>query len=577
MPYQPSLFDRDLHTGTNIFDICKSLNCSCNTPGWPDRFGDGLLRYLNNRGETPIRTLSLFSGAGGLDIGFHDLGFDIIESVEIESKFAETLRMNSGDGKKFSNCKVNCIDIRDYDGDNIGRIDFIIGGPPCQTFSAAGRRASGVAGISDVRGVLFREYVRLLTKLRPRGFLFENVYGIIGAQNGEVWEEIRRSFEEVGYKLHYMILDAADFGVPQHRERLIIVGLKSGAFRFPRPTHGPDSRGIPFYNAGTAIEGLSLSPEERKTGIAGRFGNLINDIPPGLNYSFYTSEMGHPYPIFAWRSKFSDFMYKADPDEPVRTIKAQGGQYTGPLHWDSRYFSVSEFKRLQTFPDDYAINGSRLVAIHQIGNSVPPQLARMLALSIRIQVFGTDFPFELELLPEQPTLSFRKRKRELTATYRKKAAEAIKKLYAPADTVLFTFTDRDFFATLSDRFKYSESNQNGDFHVRVMWSDELAINVDEIGLTQTEITTVKISPLPKWNLPVKNIMLMVNSNNWFGVTMAWKVLDRELSTNKIKADLVQLNGYYQYPSKLNCELIETSLPTPKYSRRYCRAKWSVEI
>ena len=84
-------------------------------------------------------------------------------------------------------------------------------GPPCQTFSAAGRRASGVLGTTDARGVLFREYVRLLTQLKPKGFLFENVYGIVGAQNGEAWEEIRKSFEEVGYKLHYMILDAAEF------------------------------------------------------------------------------------------------------------------------------------------------------------------------------------------------------------------------------------------------------------------------------------------------------------------------------------------------------------------------------
>ena len=121
-------------------------------------------------------------------------------------------------------------------------------------------------------------------------------------------------------------------------------------------------------------------------------------------------------------------MYKADPEEPVRTIKAQGGQYTGPLHWDSRYFAVDEYKRLQTFPDDYKINGSRLVAIHQIGNSVPPQLARMLALAIRIQVFETKFPFQLELLEDNTTLSFRKRKRELTASYRKKAAAAIKSI-----------------------------------------------------------------------------------------------------------------------------------------------------
>jgi len=560
MPYKRSLFDEEIQTGLNIFDICATLNCSCNTPGWPDQFGKALLQYLNHSGVEPIRTLSLFSGAGGLDIGFHDLGFDIIESVEIETKFAETLKINSGQGRKFNNSKVNCIDIRDFNATNVGDIDFIIGGPPCQTFSAAGRRAAGVLGTTDARGVLFREYVRILTQLKPVGFLFENVYGIVAAQNGEAWEDIKRSFEEVGYKLHYMILDAADYGVPQHRERLIIVGLKHGKFNFPRPTHGPDSCGTPFYNAGTAIRGLELSDDERKIGINGRFGKLINDIPPGLNYSFYTAEMGHPNPIFAWRSKFSDFMYKADPEEPVRTIKAQGGQYTGPLHWDSRYFAVPEYKRLQTFPDDYQINGSRLVAIHQIGNSVPPQLARMLALAIRMQVFGTKFPFDIELLPENATLSFRKRKRELTASYRKKASEAISVLYQNSETEPIAYKNREFYATLSNRFKYTESDQNGDFHIRVMWSDILVINVTESDLKRSEATKIKILPYTKWDMPVRSIMFVVNSENWIGVTMAWKVLDRELIRNNIKADLVQLNGYYQYSSKLNCELIETTLP-----------------
>lgn len=92
--------------------------------------------------------------------------------------------------------------------------------------------------------------------------------------------------------------------------------------------------------------------------------------------------MGHPNPIFAWRSKFSDFLYKADPNVPVRTIKAQGGAYTDPVHWDNRFFAYPEYKRLQTFPDDYEISGTKQIAIKQIGNSVPPQMARMMAIAI---------------------------------------------------------------------------------------------------------------------------------------------------------------------------------------------------
>lgn len=554
---QFTLFDLEPQiNGNNAIDICRMMNCECNTPGWPDVFGRSLSEFLASNNEPKIRTLSLFSGAGGLDIGFHDLGFDIVASVEIEEKFCETLKLNSGEGKKFENSTVNCIDIRKFSSDGLGHIDFIIGGPPCQTFSAAGRRASGVLGTTDARGVLFKEYVRLLQELQPKGFLFENVYGIIGAQNGEAWAEIKQAFSEVGYKLFYRILDAADYGTPQHRERLIIVGLKTGSFRFPRPTHGPDSIGnIPFYNAGEAVSGLKLTDDEKKIGINGRFGHLINDIPPGLNYSFYTEELGHPVPIFAWRSKFSDFMYKADPEMPVRTIKAQGGQYTGPLHWDSRYFAYSEFKRLQTFPDDYDISGSRLIAIKQIGNSVPPQLARMLALAIRIQVFGTQFPFELSLLSDSEELSFRKNKRQLTEYYRKKATAAIES--KRSTQVSKFFESKSFYAKLSDKFKYQDNLTEGDYFVSVEWGDNLLISVN----CKDNLPNVKvlIKPAVSWTLPIKSITLEVNAKNWFDVTVAWKVLDRELIYKSLKADLVQLNGYYQYDSQLNCEYIKCDL------------------
>lgn len=558
---EPSLFEgMNVCEYDSISDICASLGCDYGVPGWPDKFGDAIYKYLKDNDYKPIRTLSLFSGAGGLDIGFHDLGFDIIESVEIEQKFCNTLFLNSGEGKKFSSSKPNCIDIREYSGDNLGDIDFIIGGPPCQTFSAAGRRQGGVLGTTDARGVLFREYVRLLKKIQPKGFLFENVYGIVGAQNGEALKEIKQGFSDVGYKLYYRILDAADFGVPQHRERLIIVGLKEGSFKFPRPIMGSDSiNKEPFYSASCAISGLKLTEEERAIGITGRFGSLINDIPPGLNYSFYTKELGHPNPLFAWRSKFSDFMYKADPDTPVRTIKAQGGKYTGPLHWDTRYFALSEFKRLQTFPDDYEISGVKQVAVHQIGNSVPPQLARMMALAIRIQVFGTVFPFNIEFIPDGVVLSFRKNKKDLTAYYKTKAKEAIERLYAKDQSC--KVENSTFYLSLSEKFKYISSTETGDYIVSVRWSNKsLCIDLKPSKLKQeTTASIIMIKPHFRWTIPVEFIKLQVHSSDWFAVTAAWRVLDRVLIDNKLKADLVQLNGYYQYKSQLDCTLETTTL------------------
>lgn len=552
---QLTLFDA-LQPGNTFSEICSELACEYTTPGWPDVFGKAIAKYLRSSGAKKIRTLSLFSGAGGLDIGFSDAGFEIVESVEIENKFCQTLMRNSGEGRYFENAKVNCIDIREFSSAHLGRIDFIIGGPPCQTFSAAGRRANGVLGTSDARGVLFREYVRLLQELSPVGFLFENVYGIIGAQGGKPWQEILNSFYEVGYKLYYRIVDAADYGVPQHRERLLIVGLKDGVFQFPRPTHGPDSMDQnPFYNAGTAVSGISIVEEDGKLELSGRYGNLLNDIPPGLNYSFYTEEMGHPNPIFAWRSKFSDFLYKADPDVPVRTIKASGGAYTGPFHWENRCFSYREFKRLQSFPDDYEISGNKQTAVKQIGNSVPPQLARMMALAIRQQVFHTDFPFTLPLLTPDEELSFRRRKRDLSIEYRKKAEMAIAKLKS-SEVVMPE--SHSYYCNITSSFCFEEvGKEESKYHVDVKWGTTLSIEIRQTNGSNVPLWMhLDISPNNSdWVLASDRVSIDVYAADTTAFTIAWKAFERELVVNSIKADLVQLNGYYQYTPKLRCSCV----------------------
>lgn len=534
--------------------ICDSLNVENNTPAWPDRFGYKIKEWLKTNNLPTIRTLSLFSGAGGLDIGFSDVGFDIVSSVEIEEKFCDTLKLNTGDGKWFNNSKVNCVDIRNFSGKGLGCIDFIIGGPPCQTFSAAGRRANGVLGTSDARGILFREYVRLLKELSPKGFLFENVYGIIGAQGGTAWKEILQAFSDVGYKLYYRVVDAADYGVPQHRERLLIVGLKEGNFKFPRPTHGPDSPDqMPFYNAETAIEGIVSRETDESNRLQGRYADLLDSIPPGLNYSFYTEKMGHPNPIFAWRSKFSDFLYKADPDAPVRTIKASGGAYTGPLHWENRFFNYEEYKRLQTLPDDYEISGKKQIAVKQIGNSVPPQLARIMAIAIRQQVFDTDFPFKLELLEDFEKLTFRNRKGKLSSVYKKKAEIAIKTLKSKDNVLPDSY---EYYCSLQPNFRFRQTEmENAHFKISVEWQNELRICVRAVNETETS-EKIKITVMPRdgnWTLGVNQVILSVRTKNVIAFTAAWKAFEHELIVNSIKADLVQLNGYYQYPPKLLCD------------------------
>jgi DNA (cytosine-5)-methyltransferase 1 len=180
--------------------MLRELNVT-QKPGWPDAFGSSLRRWLQENGVARVPTLSLFSGGGGLDIAFHDAGFDIVELVEIDPRFAATLAENAKPGRLLAGGNVICADIRTYNPSADLKVDFIIGGPPCQTFSAAGRRASGVKGTSDPRGTLFEDYVRILKQLRPKAFLFENVYGIVGAEGGEPWKQIQAAFCDAGYDI----------------------------------------------------------------------------------------------------------------------------------------------------------------------------------------------------------------------------------------------------------------------------------------------------------------------------------------------------------------------------------------
>lgn len=512
----------------------------------------------------PIRTLSLFSGAGGLDIGFRQAGFHAVEMVELEERFVATLHANCGDGGLFGDARPICRDVREYAPPAKSQIDFIIGGPPCQTFSAAGRRAGGVLGTTDERGQLFMTYVALLKRLKPRGFLFENVAGITGANGGRDWLEICAAFRSAGYRVTHRVLDSADFGVPQHRERMFIVGTRDAEFAFPRPTHGPDSPGaLPHYSAGNAVADSPRDEYEGPVGVNGRYGNLLAEIPPGLNYSFFTEKLGHPRPVFAWRSKFSDFLYKADPERPVRTIKAQGGQYTGPFHWDNRPFSIAEFKRLQTFPDAFKIVGGRSAAIHQIGNSVPPQLARTLALSILAQVFDAKIPLDLPLLQPDDELSFRSLKRKRSAYYADLAgSSAAVAMSAAVSTppVANRVKARAYRAEMTTGFRLLERPTLFE-GMRVEFKptqSQWLIRVTDTGKMSSEPTfsvVVSSQYSAMWSVPAERVLLEGASLDGETFTACWKAFEVELQRNHLKADLVQLCGYYQYQPLIQAELV----------------------
>ena len=507
---------------------------------WPDHFGR-IIKELSIP-KKKINVLSLFSGAGGLDIGFHDAGFNIIDCVEIEENFIETLKLNK---KKYYFKKLSCIDIKNYESPS-EKVDFIIGGPPCQTFSAAGARANGVSGTDDDRGNLFQEYVRILKEVKPKGFLFENVYRIVGAQGGKPWEEIQKAFRKVGYKLFFRILDFADYGVPQHRERLIIVGLKEGEFLFPRPSHGPDSNNNKsYYNAGKAVLNIKKTKDHAK--FNGHHSHLLELIPPGLNYSFFTEKLGHPEPIFSWRSKFSDYLYKADPKKPVRTIKANGGQYTGPFSWENRHFTIDELKRLQTFPDNYTINGNNRIVLRQIGNSVPPQASRLLSLAVLDQVFGFELPFRIDYLSPHIKLGFRSRRSLLTKHYANIARKCHSKNGRKDKYKIIKSKKSITKKWINDKLTLNKDTDGKGFYFNeIISKDTWKISISESEQKKNIQYIIKIKDLSIFDkLNINQIIFESSTNNPKSLTAIWKYLEQFLNKNNLKDDLVQLFGYYQ--------------------------------
>lgn len=368
-----------------------------------------------------IKVLSFFTGAGGLDLGFDYAGFEVLYATDIEDDCCKSLELNKG-SLISEETSIQRKDIREINPESLpNNVDLIIGGPPCQSFSASGRRAGGAAGRLDDRGTLFEAYCRIVKHVQPKAFLFENVRGILGTNKGEDWRIIVQSFEKLGYKINYRILDALDYGAPQQRERMIMVGHKlENDFLFPFPLFGPDSISkMPHLTPEEVLNGI-VDDDENKESLklsSGKYSALLPLVPPGENYLFFTEKRGYPEPIFAYRSRFSDFLYKASPNLPIKTLIASPGKYTGPFHWENRRFTVREYMRLQGFPDSYKFFGNRDSVIKQIGNSVSPKLSFQLALSIAKQVFNKKI--NIALMSPDYTLSFDKRKGKKAANTKK--------------------------------------------------------------------------------------------------------------------------------------------------------------
>lgn len=387
----------------------------------PDRRSSGLQLRLDGVGVRALgrearqtesvdvgSAISLFTGAGGLDLGTEAAGFRTAVAVEWDHDAADTAEKNAGvyfpglrevvradlfplatgRGKGLTTADI----LRAGGFEARDRPDLLVGGPPCTAFSKSGFWLDWKRDGADPAASLLQAYTTVLAEARPRFFILENVYALTfdNQASRPAFERLQAEITAAGYRFRWRVLNAADYGVPQARPRLFVVGSRRGEPlpELPHPTHhghwerrktggGP----LPHVASRAALDGLVTDPEPEEI-VRGRWGHLLPGIPPGENYLHYTAERGHPEPIFEWRSRYWSFLLKLDPNKPSPTIQAQPGPNVGPFHWDNRRLRVGELRRLFTFPDDYDFVGKRSSVQSQIGNSVPPRLAQAVAEQI---------------------------------------------------------------------------------------------------------------------------------------------------------------------------------------------------
>jgi DNA (cytosine-5)-methyltransferase 1 len=364
-----------------------------------------------------LKTISLFSGIGGLDFGFEAAGFETRVALELDKTSCRTIRLNrdwtliEGD--------INDVSSRDVLSAaqlTVGEADMLIGGPPCQPFSKAGYWARGDSlRLDDPRADTLTGYLRILRDTQPRAFLLENVYGLAYAGKDEGLRHILDGIDQINrdvgtrYKVSWRVLNCAEYGVPQVRERVFLIGARDGRdFRFPEATHAKNGaiegelfcRKELFRTAWDALGDLPRPTTEEVEALrpGGRWGDLLPSIPEGENYLWHTNRGGGE-PLFGWRTRYWSFLLKLSKRLPSWTIQAQPGSAIGPFHWDSRRLTFAELCRLQTFPDGLKIDCGRTEMQRMLGNAVPSLVAEVLAREVRRQLLDAPVFEQLKLLP----------------------------------------------------------------------------------------------------------------------------------------------------------------------------------
>lgn len=338
-----------------------------------------------------MNAIDLFSGAGGLTIALKESGFNVVLANEINKRFAETHSYN------FPEIPMIEQDIKELTAETIHKIigdqevDLVVGGPPCQGFSIFGKRrfvnTQGYEPKTDPRNHLVYEYIRIVKELKPKFFFMENVKGFTNLDNGLFLEEVKNQFSALGYNnIWWKIVCAADYGVPQERYRMFMIGNRLGIdFEEPCQTHYPINSGfIPAYTTvGDAIMDLvgkehkvaNHVPLEHKPVVAARYGYVkegcklnIAELPPELAAA--TRKDSKTGTV----ANYSHVYKRLDRKKPSTTMVP--GHNAFPIHPTlNRTLTAREAARIQTFPDTHVFFGTRQEQCIQVGNAVPPKMA----------------------------------------------------------------------------------------------------------------------------------------------------------------------------------------------------------
>ena len=325
------------------------------------------------------KVVSLFSGCGGLDLGFHLEGYNTIWANDFNHFACETFRKNFGD--VIVEGDIENIDPKK----DVPDCDIILGGFPCQDFSLLWKQP----GLNGERGNLYKSFLRFIDAKKPKAFVAENVKGLLTANKGKAIRQILQDFESIepGYVVIPKLYNFAEYGVPQFRERVLFVGIRVDLgfkFSYPIPSNGPCTSN-PYVSVGEALKDVEkVKYNNEHMNITEKTRSLLALIPEGGNFT----DVPKDSPLYV-KGMISHVYRRIKRDEPSKTIIAAGGGGTWGYHYpEPRPLTNRERARIQSFPDDFIFEGSVAEVRRQIGNAVPPQGVRALARTLRPLFIG---------------------------------------------------------------------------------------------------------------------------------------------------------------------------------------------